>query len=81
MTSTPQTLDTLSPGTLAKVREVVGDDAVARRLVALGFWPGSVVAAVRRAPFGDPIEVRVGGYRLALRRDEGRRVHLVESGD
>ena len=77
MSAPPLTLDALSPGTTARVVEVVGDDAVARRLVDLGFWPGSEVVAVRCAPFRDPIEVRIGGYRLALRRAESRRVHLT----
>jgi ferrous iron transport protein A len=75
------TLDTLRPGQTGRVLAVEGEDAVARRLVDLGFWPGSEVLVVRRAPLGDPIQVRVGGYRLALGRDEGRRIRLGSQGD
>jgi len=81
MMDRPTTLDTLRPGDTGCVLGVQGDDAVARRLVDLGFWPGSEVLVVRRAPLGDPIQVRVGGYRLALGRAEGRRIELGSVGD
>ena len=73
----PLTLDQLAPGHSATVLEVEGDDAIARRISDLGLWPGASVSVVRRAPLGDPIQVRIGGYHLALRRVEGRRVRLV----
>ncbi len=79
MDDTPCTLDDLAPGQTATVQKIAGDDPVARRLADLGFWPGSVVRLERQAPLGDPILVRVGGYRLALRRAESRRIHLVET--
>jgi Fe2+ transport system protein FeoA len=68
------TLDELAPGTTGRVMTVSGDDAISRRLGDLGFWPGTDVVVVRRAPFGDPIEYFLRGYRLALRRGEARRV-------
>ena len=76
MTDERTTLDALRPGEAGCVLAVEGDDAVARRLADLGFWPGSEVLVVRRAPLGDPMQVRIGGYRLALGRAEGRRVQL-----
>ncbi len=36
--------------------------------------PGAVVEVIQVAPLGDPIEVKLKGYRLALRRDEASRV-------
>jgi len=38
------------------------------RLLEMGFTPGAVISIVRRAPGGDPIEVRVRGTRLCVRR-------------
>ncbi len=56
---------------------VDGNDVLARRLANLGFWPGTPVSAVRRAPFGEPIQFALRGMRVALRRSEAERV-LVE---
>lgn len=48
--------------------------AVRRRLLELGLLPGTEVAIVRRAPLGDPIELRLRGYSLSIRRDEASQV-------
>lgn len=69
-----RTLDQIAPGASASVVAVDGDDAVARRLAAMGFWPGTRVEVVRRAPLGDPTQYALRGYRLALRRQEAQRV-------
>lgn len=74
MSSQDLTLDRVPPGTSITVVRVEGDDAVARRLEDLGFWAGTVVEVVRRAPFGDPTQYAFRGFRLALRRAEARRV-------
>ena len=68
------TLDQISPGATISVVRIEGDDAIARRLEDLGFWAGTTVEVVRRAPFGDPTQYAFRGYRLALRRAEARRV-------
>lgn len=72
------TLDRRRPGTRVLVTCVAGDDAIARRLTDLGFRPGTEVLVERIAPLGDPMQFRLHGYRLALRRTEARRV-LVAS--
>ena len=61
-------------GGMTTVLGVHGDDALARRLVDLGFWPGTEVEVVHSAPFRGPLLCRLHGYRLALRRDEAARV-------
>jgi len=73
-----------APGTLAEVRP--GDTVVVRRidhasrqavrLMQMGVVEGVRVTVVRRAPAGDPIEIRVHGYALSLRRDEARGVEV-----
>lgn len=68
------TLDRLETRAIGTVVRVEGDDAIAHRLIDLGFWPGTEVELVRRAPFGDPIQLALRGFRLALRKSEARRV-------
>ena len=48
------------------------------RLRSHGFWPGTEIMVVRRSPFGDPIQVRLRGLDLALRRDEARFIWVDE---
>ena len=40
------------------------------RLYALGVLPGSQLKVLRLAPLGDPIQVRVGGSYLSIRKAE-----------
>ncbi len=75
MEATPQhTLDLVRAGASAVVRGVEGEDALAGRLRDLGFWPGTAVEVVRQALFGGPVEYRLRGYRIALRRNEAARI-------
>ena len=52
-------------------------DPVAQRLRELGFVPGEAVRIVATAPLGgDPLAVRIGFTRFALRRTEADRVNV-----
>jgi DtxR family Mn-dependent transcriptional regulator len=73
------TLADLKPGETAKVVRVEATAAAARRLLEMGFTRGSPVTVLRVAPMGDPIEVRVRGYSLSLRRTEARKVLVGSS--
>ena len=69
-------LETLAVGDTARVSDVAGDDAVAIRLLEMGLTPGVMVRVLGRAPFGDPLELAVRGYRLSIRRAEAARVTI-----
>lgn len=73
------TLNALPHGTEARVVSVEGESAVARRLMEMGVVPGAPVCVIKAAPLGDPIEVRVRGYHLALRRAEAQTITVVTS--
>jgi ferrous iron transport protein A len=72
-------LDTLRAGTHARVHAVGGAGALARRLMEMGVVPGAPVRVIKTAPLGDPLEVRVRNYHLALRRSEAQTVSVVMS--
>lgn len=67
----------LAPGEAGRVLRVEGDPSVRHRLQEMGLIRGTEVRFVRAAPLGDPIEIRVRGYSLSLRRKEAEAV-LVE---
>lgn len=63
------------PARVTAIREAHPDDVIAQRLRDLGFVPEETIEIVARAPFGgDPILVRIGGTRFALRRSEAARI-------
>jgi ferrous iron transport protein A len=72
-------LDALEVGRHARVAAVRGSGAVARRLMEMGVVPGAPVRVIKAAPLGDPLEVRVRNYHLALRRSEAQTVSVVTS--
>ncbi|ASL26324.1 FeoA family protein [Azotobacter chroococcum] len=47
-----------------------GGGAYRRKLLSMGFTPGAEISITRVAPMGDPVEIRVRGFALSLRRDE-----------
>ena len=75
------TLADLEKGQTRTVLSVHGEDAVTRRLMEMGVIPGVSVRMVKAAPFGDPVEINVRGYSLALRRREAESVELVKPRD
>ena len=70
------TLDQLAIGDSAVVHRVDCAPRVGCRLMEMGLLPGTRVEMVRRAPFGDPLEIRLRGYLLSLRRSEASGVAL-----
>ena len=70
------TLTSLPIGKDARVTAVNGTGRVTRRLMEMGVIPGVSVQVVKMAPFGDPIEVRVRGYSLAMRRAEADAIEV-----
>ena len=73
----PVPLDELPRGVQARVLRMEGSGPVAKRLMEMGIVPGAPVSVVRAAPLGDPIEIRVRGYHLALRRSEARTITVI----
>ncbi|HEY0320242.1 MAG TPA: ferrous iron transport protein A [Pyrinomonadaceae bacterium] len=75
--SNNSSLANLPVGTHARVIAVSGTGAIARRLMEMGVVPGAQVRVIKAAPLGDPIEVRVRGYHLALRRTEAQTITVT----
>jgi Fe2+ transport system protein FeoA len=71
------TLDQLLPGQAAIVRQVGGRGSFRQRMSEMGLTAGAEIEMLQTAALGDPIEYRVDGTILALRRAEAR-VIVVE---
>lgn len=64
------TLKTLKPGQKGRVVKVRRGGAIHKRIVDMGVTPGTVIEVRRIAPLGDPVEVKLRGYNLSLRKEE-----------
>ena len=76
---THATLDTLEPGKDAVIAAVkCADVALRKHILDMGLTPGTEVMLVKRAPMGDPIELRLRGYELTLRNDDASHIELTD---
>jgi len=69
-------LSQLKVGQRAKVVRVKSSQELSRRLRAMGLIKGEVITVEKVAPLGDPIEIRVKGTKLSLRKKEAENVEV-----
>ena len=71
-------LDALEVGKDAVVASVDADDkALHQHILDMGLTPGTEVTMVKYAPMGDPLEIRLRGYELTLRKADAARIELA----
>jgi ferrous iron transport protein A len=69
-------LSELAVGASAVVREMPKSGTAFVRLREMGLLAGTRVSLVRLAPLGDPLEIRLRGYHLTLRKSEAEHVFV-----
>ena len=71
------TLDKLPVGESCVLCQVGNQrGAVKRRLIDMGLTPGTEVKLIKIAPFGDPMELRLRGYELSLRKEDAAQIQI-----
>ena len=71
------TLRDVSVGQTVKVTRLNGDGPVKRRIMDMGITKGTEVLVRKVAPLGDPIEVKVRGYELSLRKADAAMIEVL----
>lgn len=74
-----RTLADLTANETGKIHSITGTDGLSQRLAEMGFTLGQTVRVIRFAPLGDPMQIRIRGFSVALRRKEARRIVLDPS--
>ena len=69
-------LSDLKPGQRGMISRVGGGGQTHRRILDMGVVPHTEVEVERVAPLGDPIEVKIKGYHLSLRKEEAANVYV-----
>ena len=72
------TLAELKIGQTATILNVGGEGGLRQHFLDMGVLPGVPVTLVKYAPMGDPMELRVHGYELTLRRADARKIEVKE---
>ncbi len=63
------------PGVVERID--ISEVKIKRRLVEMGITPGTEVVISKRAPLGDPIEIKLRGYELTLRGDDAAQIEVL----
>lgn len=72
------TIDDLAIGQSGVIGTVGGEGPLRLRFLDMGLIPGTRVTLQKVAPMGDPIQIRVRGYELTIRREDARVITLRE---
>lgn len=71
------TLDSVEPGRTVAVASVTGSSEIKKRLTELGVVKGTKITVERIAPMGDPMDMKIKGYHLSLRKQEAANVVVI----
>ena len=69
-----KTLKSLKPGESGKIAMVRAKGPIKRRLMDMGVIKGTEVYVEKVAPLGDPIEIKIKGYNLSLRKEDAQNI-------
>ena len=72
------TLRDVKVGASCRVKRVNGEGALKRRIMDMGITKGVTIYVRKVAPLGDPIEVKVRGYELSLRKEDAAQIEVKE---
>lgn len=70
------TLREVKVGQTVRVKKLIGDGPVKRRIMDMGITKGVNVFVRKVAPLGDPVEVTVRGYELSLRKADAAMIEV-----
>ena len=71
-----KTVKDLRIGETAKVVKLYGEGALKRRIMDMGITKGTAVTLRKVAPLGDPMELRVRGYELSIRKSDAELIEV-----
>jgi ferrous iron transport protein A len=71
-----KTLNNLKQGETGIIVAFKGKGNVRKHLMELGLVRGSDIKVESVAPLGDPIEIKIKGYSLSLRKEDAKKVEI-----
>ena len=74
------TIAELQIGQSAIITKVGGEGALRCRFLAMGLIPPTKVVVQKVAPMGDPLELRIRGYELTIRKEDAAKIEVETEG-
>lgn len=71
-----KTLKDAECGSTVKVVKLNSSGALKRRIMDMGITKGTAISVRKLAPLGDPMELRVRGYELSLRKCDAELIEI-----
>ena len=68
-------LDQLSLGVKAEI-EKIDTDKLPLKLIEMGCLPGNIISIVQKAPFNDPLYIKIDGSHLAIRKETAKDIFV-----
>ena len=65
-------------GEIGYVKKVYGENRIKRRLFDMGITPGTQIFLRKKAPLGDPIEIKVRDFYLAIRLSDADKIWVKQ---
>ena len=59
-----------------RVKKIIGEGQLKKKLLDMGIIKGTKIEVTKVAPLGDPIDIRVKGYHLSLRKEEAAQISV-----
>lgn len=76
----PTSLSQMKPGESGTVSAIGGNGQLRHRLTAMGVTPGACLTVRKLAPFGDPMEINIRNYALAIRLKDAQAILVEQTG-
>ena len=73
-----KTLREAHVGETVRVVKIHSEGAVKRRIMDMGITKGVEIRIVKTAPLGDPVEIKVRGYELSLRKADSEIIEIEQ---
>lgn len=72
-----RTLDSAKVGQTVTVTKLEGEGALRRRIMDMGITKGVKISIERMAPLGDPMELKLRGYSLSIRKNDAKSIEIA----
>lgn len=72
-----KTLDQVKIGESVEIVKIHGTSLIKRRIMDMGMTKRTQIQIVKYAPLGDPIELKVRGYQLSIRKADAKNIEIA----
>ena len=72
-----KTLDQVKIGESVEIVKIHGTSLIKRRIMNMGMTKRTQIQIVKFAPLGDPIELKVRGYQLSIRKADAKNIEIA----